>query len=130
MLWIMLGVLAVLFVRNHYDVQGVKKDLRGIARTVRKAVQELIQAISQGVNEAKKEKTARETAVKAEKIPVQEAPAAAPVQVHAETEKNNELLKELEQKAMSATMLANVPTIDFPADDPKYDSSRKYAVSW
>ena len=71
---------------------------------------------------------ARETAVKEVKIPAQEAPAAAPMQ--AETQKNNELLKELEQKAMSATMLANVPTIDFPADDPKYDSSRKYAVSW
>ena len=129
MLWILLGVLAVLFVRNHYDVQGVKKDLRGIARGLRKMIQELAEAIRHGIDEAKKEKTmARETTVKEEKIPAQEAPAAVPMQ--AETQKNNELLKELEQKAMSATMLANVPTIDFPADDPKYDSSRKYAVSW
>ena len=128
MLWIMLGVLAVLFVRNHYDVQGVKKDLRGIARTVRKAVQELVQAIQQGVNEAKKEKAAEKAAAVKEEVKVPEVPVAAPVQ--AETQENNALLKELEQKAMSATMLANVPTIDFPADDPKYDSSRKYAVSW
>ena len=69
MLWIILGVLAVLFVRNHYDVQGVKKDLRGIARTVRKAVQELIQAISQGVNEAKKEKAAEKAAAVKEEAP-------------------------------------------------------------
>ena len=56
MLWILLGVLAVLFVRNHYDVQGVKKDLRGIARGLRKMIQELAEAIRHGIDEAKKEK--------------------------------------------------------------------------
>ena len=47
--------------------------------------------------------------------------------VQAEKQQNNELLKELEQKAGgTAAMLANVPTLAFPKDDPKYDSTRKY----
>ena len=33
---------------------------------------------------------------------------------------------EPEQAVRTAAMLANVPTLAFPEDDPKYDSSRKY----
>ncbi len=29
-------------------------------------------------------------------------------------------------QAMKAAMMANVPTIHFPEDDPKYNSARKY----
>ena len=31
-----------------------------------------------------------------------------------------------ELQAMKAAMMANVPTIHFPDDDPKYNSARKY----
>ena len=41
---------------------------------------------------------------------------AAPVQVS----RNQEL------QAMKAAMMADVPTIHFPEDDPKYNSARKY----
>ena len=46
--------------------------------------------------------------------------------IQAEAQENAELLKELELNTGTAAMLANVPAIEFPKDDPKYDSSRKY----
>lgn len=53
------------------------------------------------------------------------APAAyEPVQ--ADELKENELTGEQEHQARTAAMMANVPTIAFPKDDPKYDSSKKY----
>ncbi len=34
-----------------------------------------------------------------------------------------------ELQAMKAAMMANVPTIHFPEDDPKYNSARKYGYA-
>ena len=99
MFWFLFGVLLFLLIRNNFDVQGVKKDARRIARGIRKILKDLGRGIRKGVQEGKQQ---------------------------AEAKENRELLKEMEQKAGTAAMLANVPTIDFPADDPKYDSSRKY----
>ena len=99
MFWFLFGVLLFLLIRNNFDVQGVKKDARRIARGIRKILKDLGREIRKGVQEGKQQ---------------------------AEAKENMELLKEMEQKAGTAAMLANVPTIDFPADDPKYDSSRKY----
>ena len=122
MIWILLGVLFVLLVRNQFDTQAVAKDIRRIAKSARKIVRELARTVRQAVKEAKQETAeARKTGPEQAAASVQ---AAQPVQ--AETQQNNELLKELEQKAGTAAMLANVPTIAFPEDDPKYDSSRKY----
>jgi hypothetical protein len=53
-------------------------------------------------------------------------PAAVQAEAKAEAPKENELLKEPEENTNMAAMLANVPTIDFPKEDEKYDSSRKY----
>ena len=53
---------------------------------------------------------------------IREAPAAQPELQQQE----NELLKDLELHARTAAMMVNVPTLAFPEDDPKYDSSKKY----
>ena len=37
-----------------------------------------------------------------------------------------EPMAEAEPQACMAALTAHIPTIDFPKDDPKYDSSRKY----
>ena len=55
MIWILLGTLFVLLVRNQFDVQGVAKDLRRIAKSVRKIARELARTVRQAVKEAKKE---------------------------------------------------------------------------
>ena len=86
MIWILLGALFVLLVRNQFDTQAVAKDIRRIARSVRKIVRELARTVRQAVKEAK-----RETAEARKTGPEQAAAsvkAAQPVQ--AETQQNNE----------------------------------------
>ncbi|MBR5959446.1 MAG: hypothetical protein IKZ98_00490 [Clostridia bacterium] len=51
---------------------------------------------------------------------------AEPVTADNEAQENLELVLDLERDARTATMAANVPTIEFPEDDEKYFSSRKY----
>ena len=110
MIWILSGALAALFIRNHFDTQGVSRDIRRIARSVRKMARELARTVRKTVPEQ----------VRA----AMQAHETQPEQ--AEMQQNSRRLKEPEQKTGTAAMLANVPTIDFPKDDPKYDSSGKY----
>ena len=51
---------------------------------------------------------------------------ALPVSGTNEAKEIRELAEDLERDARTAAMAANVPTIDFPDEDGKYDSSRKY----
>ena len=140
MLWFLLGILLVLAVRNQFDLQGVKRDVQKIARGVRKVARELARTIRQAVKEARTE-TAESRKAGAEKpakvIRMQPAPAAeketaaAPAQAAAppDAQAEKKLLNEMELNARAAAMLASVPTISFPEDDPKYDSSRKYRLA-
>ena len=127
MFWILLGVLIVLFVRNNFNTQGVAKDIRRIAGSVRQIVMELVRAVRGMVKDAKKETAEARTESPEQVSETVEVPAAEPVR--AEVQQNSEMLQELEQNARTAAMLANVPTIDFPQDDQKYDSSRKYSYA-
>ena len=127
MFWILLGVLFVLCVRNNFDAQGVAKDVRAIAKSVRKIVRDLVRTVRHAAAEAKKENAEARKARAEEKSIADAVPAAVPVQTVAQ--KENELLKELEQHARTAAMMVNVPTLAFPEDDPKYDSSRKYTYA-
>lgn len=131
MLWIILGTLLVLCVRNHFDMQGVGKDVRGIAKLVRKIARELARAVRRAVKEAQSQPAVSraaaegaETAARAESAA--QAESAALAEVKAETPQENVIPQEAEGDTGIAAMLANVPTIDFPKEDPKYDSSRKY----
>ena len=51
---------------------------------------------------------------------------AEPVTADNEAQENLELVLDLERDARTAAMAANVPTIEFPEEDEKYFSSRKY----
>lgn len=119
-----MGVLVVLLVRNNFNVQGVANDIRRIARSAAKIVRDLAGEIRRSVKDAKKETAKTRQAAPEQPVTVEAAPVAEPVQP--EVQQNNELLKEMERNARTAVMLADVPTLDFPKDDPKYDSSRKY----
>ena len=125
MFWILFGVLFVLFVRNNFNVQGVAKDIRKIAKVARKIARDLAHTVRQAVKDGKKEAAEARKAAPEQAAPVaeiREAPAAQPELQQQE----NELLKDLELHARTAAMMVNVPTLAFPEDDPKYDSSKKY----
>ena len=51
---------------------------------------------------------------------------AKPVTADNEAHENMELVLDLERDARTAAMAADVPTIEFPEEDDKYFSSRKY----
>lgn len=124
MKWIILGILLVLLIRNHFDLQGVKKDIRMIAFTVRKIAGDIFRAIRDAVRSAKKENAGKPAAAPEKETAenkIREIPAA-----QTEVQENAELPEYPEQIARTAAMLVNVPTLDFPKDDPKYDSSKKY----
>jgi hypothetical protein len=85
-----------------------------------------VNAIRDSAQEARKEAEARKT--ESEPAEGEKAVSVASAET-AETKENRELLKEMEQKAGTAAMLAGVPTLSFPENDPKYDSSRKYTYA-
>ena len=140
MFWFLFGVLLVLCVRNQFDMQGVGKDLQKIAGDIRKIARDLARMIRRAVKDAKKEtrkagpEQGRPAAEAREEQPAQ-AEALRTVEAEAELQKapraaevEAELPKapEPEEIARAAVLLAGVPTLAFPEDDPKYDSSRKY----
>ena len=127
MFWLLFGAFLYLLIKNQFDMQGVKKDARKIAKAIMKALQGAGKTIHNAVDEAKKQKAGKAAAelVRAEQPAAQAAPAPVP-EASPETKENNALLKDLEEHSSIAAMLANVPTLSFPEDDPKYDSSRKY----
>ncbi len=126
MFWLIIGVLLFLLIRNQFDMQRTGKDVRRIVRAAGRAARSAVRAFRDSAQEARKEAEAR----KAEKKPAEgeEAVSAAGAET-AETKENRELLKEMERKAGTAAMLAGVPTLSFPENDPKYDSSRKYTYA-
>ncbi len=121
MFQILTAALIVLFVRNHFDLKGVEKDVRGIAKTAGKIVRGLAAMIRNAVKETKKEAAKVRKTLPGKETRMNAASAEEPAQ--AEEQENGELLKELELNTRTAAMLANVPTLEFPKDDPKYDSS-------
>ena len=125
MIWILLGGLLALCIRNNFNAQGVAKDLRGIARAIRKIAKDLARTIRRAAKDA-----GRQTGAAREAAPAQEtmmtAASVAAESVQAEGLKEKELPEEPELHARTAAMMADVPVIAFPKDDPKYDSSKKY----
>ena len=125
MIWILLGVLLALCIRNNFNTQGGAKDLRGIARAIRKIAKDLARTVRRAAREAGKQTVAARKAAPAQETMMTAASAAAePVQ--ADELKEKELPEEPELHARTAAMMADVPVIAFPKDDPKYDSSKKY----
>lgn len=126
MFWLIIGMLLFLLIRNQFDMQRTGKDVRRIVRAAGKAAKSAVNAIRDSAQEARKEAEARKT----ESEPAENGNAVpAPDAEIAEMKENMELLKEMEQKAGTAAMLAGVPTLSFPENDPKYDSSRKYTYA-
>ena len=96
MIWILSGALAALFIRNHFDTQGVSRDIRRIARSVRKMARELARTVRQAVREEKKEDAETRETVPEQVRAAMQAHETQPEQ--AEMQQNSRRLKEPEQK--------------------------------
>lgn len=124
MFWLLFGVLLFLLIRNQFDMRRTVKDIRRIIRAVGKTVRDITKTIQYAVKDAKKTtaepgKTGSEAESAGTRVPAVSAEQA-------EVQESKEVTGIPEQNAQLAAMLASVPTLDFPENDPKYDSSRKY----
>ena len=54
---------------------------------------------------------------------------ALPTSGTREAKEIEELVDDMARNTATAAMAANVPTIDFPEEDGKYDASRKYGYA-
>lgn len=127
MFWILLGVLLALVVRNGSDTQGMAKDVRSIIRVLRKVIKDIGRTVRHALKESRKGTGITQKADPEQETAAENECAAQPEQP--ETRECKALLKDMEERANLAAILADVPTIDFPADDPKYESSRKYTYA-
>ena len=82
MFWFLTGILLVLLARNHFDLQGVGKDLKKIARELRRIVRDLAAALRNRAKDVKKEtrETGPEQAVPAAGTQAEPTAQAAPQQ--------------------------------------------------
>ena len=82
-------------------------------------------AVPSHVQEAKKVKTGLEYGIS---LPLQKGGKAmeAPAPSGDEARRNRELVASLERDAIISAMEENMPTIQFPENDDKYNTSRKY----
>ena len=122
MFWFLFGVMLMLLIHNQFDMQGVLRDIRRIAKAVRGILRDLSRTIRASAKDAKKMKP-RETRKATDPKPEAAEEGTQAVQP---AQEDMGWIKEQEQTARTAAMLVNVPTIDFPKEDPKYNSSRKY----
>lgn len=112
-------------------VRAAKRELRGAEHDRR------IEEIHEKIDARKAEREERLKAIRAE-IEARKARKEQPREEEAETvralpvsglneaKEIRELADSLERDARTAAMAADVPTIDFPEEDEKYYSSRKY----
>lgn len=119
MFWLLLGALLVLLAHNRFDVQHTVRDVRKIIRAIVKAVRNAVQGNREAGKAAVVRKEESEPVRTGEDVPAVHAESA-------ETRESRQLVQEMEEKSDIASMLAQVPVLHFPEEDPKYDSSRKY----
>ena len=151
LLW---GVLLGYLADKDFDAGRVAEDVREKARKARRTAREAVKAAKREIRRAEHDRWAAEIrermdARKAEheerletiraEIEVRKARKeetrqektevrALPVSGVNEAKEIRELADELDRDARTAAMAADVPTIDFPEEDEKYFSARKYGV--
>ena len=148
LLWgILLGYLA----DKDFDADRVAVDVRKKARKARRAAREAVMAAKREIRRAEHDRRAAEIHEKidARKAEREERPETIRAEIKARKEETRqekteiralpvsgvneakeirELADELARDARTAAMAADVPTIDFPEEDEKYFSARKYGV--
>jgi len=148
LLW---GVLLGYLADKDFDADRVAVDVREKARKARRAAREAVKAAKREIRRAEHDQRAAEirermdarkaereerletvrAEIKARKEETRQEKTevrALPVSGVNEAKEIRELADELDRDARTAAMAADVPTIDFPEEDEKYYSARKYGV--
>ena len=148
---ILFGALLGYLASRDFDTERAAEDIREKAKKAKMAAREAVKAAEKELRRAEHDRRiheihekidarraareerlnalhaeieARKTARKAETQ--QEEVRALPVSGLNEAKAIQELAEDLERDSRTAAMAADVPTIDFPEEDEKYFSSRKY----
>lgn len=148
---ILFGALLGFLANRDFDADRVAEDVRKAARKAKKTAHDAVKTAKREIRKAEHDRRVHEIHEKVDarraaheerlnalhaEIEAKKAARKAEVkrkEVYAlptsgtkEAETIRELTEDLERNARTAAMAANVPTIDFPEDDEKYFSSRKY----
>lgn len=155
---ILFGALLGFLANRDFDTKRAAEDVRKAARNARRTARDAVRAarreiryaardqraaeIHAGIEARKAEREERLKAIHAEiearkarkaeernAGPELNTVRALPVSGTNEAKEIRELAEGLERDARTAAMAADVPTIDFPEEDEKYSSSRKYGYA-
>ena len=145
---ILFGALLGYLANKDFDAERVAEDFRKKAKKAKRAARDAVKAAEKEIRRAEHGRRIREKVdarreayderlnalhaeIEAKKAArnaemKRKAVYALPTSGTEEAKVIRELTEDLERNARTAAMAANVPTIDFPEDDEKYFSSRKY----
>ena len=151
---LLFGALLGLFARNGFDTDRTAEEIREKAGKAERAAREAVRTARREIRRAAHDRkiteiheridarrAEREERLKAVHAEIEARKArktgngpensgrALPASGVNEAKAIRELTEELERDARTAAMAADVPTIDFPEDDGKYHSSRKYGFA-
>ena len=148
-----LGGLLGYFASRNFDTERVKEDVQNAAHTVRRAAHDAEKAVRREVHDARRAahrqeveerleeiraraeaRRAARSEVKAPTVPLArtspKAPIAAlPASAAPILDDSKNLVEELERNARTAAMAADVPVIEFPEEDDRYFSAKKYGYA-
>ena len=109
------------------EIRKAAHEARRAAHDTRK--EELERRTAEHLDRVRAEAEARRAAREARKAERADVIRALPVSGTKEAKEIEELVDGLERNTAAASMMANVPTIDFPEEDGKYYASRKYGYA-
>lgn len=144
---LLFGALLGWLANRDFDADRVREDVRHTVRDARRTARKAMHAAREELRDARREereerhervrerveeiraeaeaRRAEREVRKAETVEAQPAPAYT----GKEAREIEELAADLERNAATAAMASDVPTIDFPDEDGKYDSARKYGYA-
>lgn len=144
---LLFGALLGWLANRDFDADRVREDVRHTVRDARRTARKAMHAAREEIRNARREereerhervrerveeiraeaeaRRAEREVRKAETVEAQPAPAYT----GKEAREIEELAADLERNAATAAMASDVPTIDFPDEDGKYDSARKYGYA-
>lgn len=144
---LLFGALLGWLANRDFDADRVREDVRHTVRDARRTARKAMHAAREELRNARREEReerhervrerveeicAEAEARRAERE-VRKAETAeaqpAPAYTGHEAREIEELAADLERNAATAAMASDVPTIDFPDEDGKYDSARKYGYA-
>lgn len=123
--------------RSLRKAMGIKQPV-GKVRKIGKAIRKAVKAAARECRETREytrefHREMREARWEAQEERLEQEKAESVREVQAKQEpldyeslSNRDLVDDLERDARTAAMAANVPTIEFPEEDDKYFSARKY----